>query len=259
MSSKKKVAPHEADSPKPLKVGGRVRCTDDGVEGRIVWANATAVKIRWDDGEQVTWRRDSLADRPLEILDPTDEPAAPSYEPVPMPAPERPTEPATAAQSPVEDADPPTPQLSTDPTAEPAAAEPTPAQEPATEPSPVAQAPDTPAAEPPVAEQSQVGESVKTGEKRQKEPKTKAEGKEKKRSALDAAAQVLAQASAPMNCQELIQAMAAQGLWSSPTGKTPQATLYSALLRELQTKGDQARFVKADRGKFALRDNGAEA
>jgi hypothetical protein len=26
------------------------------------------VKIRWDDGEQVTWRRDSLADRPIEIL-----------------------------------------------------------------------------------------------------------------------------------------------------------------------------------------------
>jgi len=26
------------------------------------------VKITWDDGEQVTWRRDSLADRPIEIL-----------------------------------------------------------------------------------------------------------------------------------------------------------------------------------------------
>ena len=31
----------------------------------------------------------------------------------------------------------------------------------------------------------------------------------------------------------------------------------SALLRELQTKGEQARFVKAGRGKFALRDHGA--
>ena len=56
-----------------------------------------------------------------------------------------------------------------------------------------------------------------------------------------------------MTCQELITAMAAQGLWASPAGKTPSATLYSALLRELQTKGDQARFVKAERGKFALR------
>ena len=47
--------------------------------------------------------------------------------------------------------------------------------------------------------------------------------------------------------------MASQGLWSSPAGKTPSATLYSALLRELQVKGEQARFVKAERGKFALR------
>jgi hypothetical protein len=28
-----------------------------------------SVKIQWDDGEQVTWRRDSLAGRPVEILD----------------------------------------------------------------------------------------------------------------------------------------------------------------------------------------------
>ena len=34
-----------------MKVGSRVRCTDDGVEGRIVWANATSVKIRWVDGD----------------------------------------------------------------------------------------------------------------------------------------------------------------------------------------------------------------
>src|SRR5947209_1052606 len=51
-----------------LKIGSRVRCTDDGVEGRITWANAVSVKIGWDDGEQITWRRDSLAGRPLEIL-----------------------------------------------------------------------------------------------------------------------------------------------------------------------------------------------
>ena len=60
-----------------------------------------------------------------------------------------------------------------------------------------------------------------------------------------------------MTCQELIGAMAAKGYWSSPAGKTPQATLYSALLREIQVKGNQARFVKAERGKFALRDHAA--
>src|SRR5260370_27029656 len=94
MASKQKTAPRDTDSPQPLKVGSRVRCTDDGVAGRLVWANATAVKIRWDDGEQVTWRRDSLAERPLEILDPADEPASLPDEPVPTPAPEMPAEPA---------------------------------------------------------------------------------------------------------------------------------------------------------------------
>ena len=39
-----------------------------GTTQPIVWCNAVSVKIRWDDGEQVTWRRDSLADRPIEIL-----------------------------------------------------------------------------------------------------------------------------------------------------------------------------------------------
>src|SRR5271168_4462846 len=57
-----------------LKIGSRVRCTDDGVTGRIVWANAVSVKIRWDDGEQVTWRRDSLADRAIAIVDAEDQP-----------------------------------------------------------------------------------------------------------------------------------------------------------------------------------------
>jgi hypothetical protein len=74
-----------------------------------------------------------------------------------------------------------------------------------------------------------------------------------KRSALDAAAKVLGETGQAMNCQELLAAMAAQGYWSSPKGLTPAATLYSALLRELQTKGGQARFVKVQRGKFALR------
>jgi hypothetical protein len=45
--------------------------------------------------------------------------------------------------------------------------------------------------------------------------------------------------------------MAEKGYWASPGGKTPQATLYSAILRELKAKGKEARFKKADRGKFA--------
>ena len=56
-----------------------------------------------------------------------------------------------------------------------------------------------------------------------------------------------------MSCPELVRAMASKGYWSSPTGRIPAGTLYSAILRELQTKGEQARFVKTQRGKFALR------
>jgi hypothetical protein len=66
----------------------------------------------------------------------------------------------------------------------------------------------------------------------------------------------LAEAGRPLTCPEMIAAMAAKGYWNSPGGKTPAATLYSALLRELTTKGAGARFVKTARGKFARR--GAE-
>ena len=52
-----------------IRIGTRVRCTDDGVEGRITWANAASVKIKWDDGEQVTWKRSELANKPIEFLD----------------------------------------------------------------------------------------------------------------------------------------------------------------------------------------------
>ena len=73
----------------------------------------------------------------------------------------------------------------------------------------------------------------------------------KKLSALDAAVRVLGESGQAMNCQEMVAAMAAKGYWSSPGGKTPSSTLYSALLRELKTKGSDARFRKTERGKFA--------
>src|SRR5579884_3000386 len=63
--------------------------------------------------------------------------------------------------------------------------------------------------------------------------KAKAEPKAKKLSALDAAAKVLGEAGAPMNCKEMIEAMATKGYWTSPGGKTPHATLYAAILREI--------------------------
>ncbi len=88
-----------------------------------------------------------------------------------------------------------------------------------------------------------------------KPAKTKKPAKEKvpgKMSALDAAAKVLAEAGEPMTSKAMIDAMAAKGYWTSPGGKTPQATLYAAILREMQTKGADARFTKTERGHFAL-------
>jgi HB1, ASXL, restriction endonuclease HTH domain len=77
-------------------------------------------------------------------------------------------------------------------------------------------------------------------------------GSQPKLSAVAAAVKVLAETGQAMTCKELIAAMTAQGYWTSPAGKTPEATLYSALMREIQTKKDQARFRKSGRGTFAL-------
>ena len=82
--------------------------------------------------------------------------------------------------------------------------------------------------------------------------KKTAEKTVKQLSALDAAAKVLAETRQPMNCREMIEAMAEKGYWTSPAGKTPASTLYSALLRALKAKGESARFQKVERGRFAL-------
>jgi hypothetical protein len=89
-----------------------------------------------------------------------------------------------------------------------------------------------------------------------KPKKAAADGKEKKLSALDAAVKVLGETGQAMTCPELISAMAAKGYWTSPGGKTPQATLHAAIAREITTKDALSRFRKADRGKFALAAQG---
>jgi len=91
-----------------------------------------------------------------------------------------------------------------------------------------------------------------TGVKKAKAQKAAGEKKPKRVSALDAAAQVLAKAGKPMRAKDLIEAMAEQGLWKSPAGATPHATLYAAMLREARDKGTAARFKKVDRGMFTF-------
>jgi hypothetical protein len=107
----------------------------------------------------------------------------------------------------------------------------------------------TPAAE---TTQAVAPETQPAAKKRGRAPKAKAETGPKKLSAIDAAAKVLAEAGEPMDCQTMIKTMAEKGYWTSPGGKTPSATLYSAILRELQTKGNDSRFKKTERGKFGI-------
>ena len=73
-------------------------------------------------------------------------------------------------------------------------------------------------------------------------------------SLLDAAAQLLAGSKKePMSCQTIVNIALAKGLWAPKReGKTPANTLYSAILREIKIKGDDSRFEKVARGKFAL-------
>ena len=80
--------------------------------------------------------------------------------------------------------------------------------------------------------------------------------KARKMGALDAAAIVLADAGKPMRSKDLIAEMAKRGLWTSPGGKTPEATLYAAVLREIVAKGTAARFARAGKGEFASTKKG---
>ena len=98
--------------------------------------------------------------------------------------------------------------------------------------------------------------TTKTAAPDKKAKKAPAKAKPKKAdgkmSALDAAAKVLAEAKQAMTCKEMIDAMASKGYWTSPAGRTPDRTLYSALLRQIAAKGKDSRFQKTERGKFAL-------
>ncbi len=88
-----------------------------------------------------------------------------------------------------------------------------------------------------------------------KTPIAKAPPKTKKVSALDAAYKVLSASKEPMRAVDLIAEMEKDGLWKSPGGKTPEATLYAALIREIAAKGKESRFKKADRGLFLATKN----
>jgi len=72
-------------------------------------------------------------------------------------------------------------------------------------------------------------------------------------SLLDAAAHLLSLGTGdPMRCKDIVDLAIGRGLWTPGKGKTPANSLHAAIQREIKTKGTASRFVKAERGKFAL-------
>ena len=77
-----------------------------------------------------------------------------------------------------------------------------------------------------------------------------------KLSLLNAAATILEKSEAALNCKQMISMAKAAGLWEPGAGKTPELTLYSAIKREMKTKGDKCRFaVSGVRGHFTFRSS----
>jgi len=224
-----------------INVGDRVR-HPDGTEGKVTGTEGSKVTIAWPNDETTTWEGSYLRIRGIKVIG--DEPATPA--------------PATTEPAPVEQVQP-TPVEETpaeQPLVEQVATEPTPADPtPVDQPAPEQVAGEQAVAVEPVATEQATTEQAAAAEPAQaKKPRTRKAnadaGKDKKLSALDAAAKVLGEAGQPMTCPEMIDAMAAKGYWTSPGGQTPAATLYSAILREINTKGTESRFAKTERGKF---------
>ena len=72
-------------------------------------------------------------------------------------------------------------------------------------------------------------------------------------SLINAAAHILAQdKQTPMRCKDIVEQAIEQKLWQPGKGLTPASTLYAAIGREIKTKGENSRFVKAERGMFTV-------
>jgi hypothetical protein len=92
--------------------------------------------------------------------------------------------------------------------------------------------------------QTQTDESSTTASPKKERTQTKPGG-------LSCAARVLAEEARPLSCPEMVKLMLEKGYWKTD-GKTPAATIYSAILMEIKKKGADSRFRKTERGKFEL-------
>ena len=78
------------------------------------------------------------------------------------------------------------------------------------------------------------------------------EKKERKPGGLEAAVRVLREAGTPLNCGDMVKTALEKGYWQTG-GKTPAATVYAAIIREIAAKADASRFAKTRRGMFTLK------
>ena len=96
---------------------------------------------------------------------------------------------------------------------------------------------------------------LKSAKPKRREKKVMIDTGEKPMSLLDAAAKVLAYSTGPMKCREIVSQAISSGYWVAKKGKTPDATLYSSISKEINRKGDESRFVKTGPGSFEKRRN----
>ena len=84
-------------------------------------------------------------------------------------------------------------------------------------------------------------------------PAKPADGAKPKLSLLKAAEAVLKESEEALNTKRMVELAKEKGLWTPGTGKTPEQTLYSAILREMKKHGDASTFVLVAKGHFKLR------
>ena len=103
--------------------------------------------------------------------------------------------------------------------------------------------------------ESQGGETTATAAPKVTKPKAAkqaATSSAKGLSLLNAAAAVLEQSDEPLAVRAMIEKAKSSGLWTPKGGKTPEQTLYSAIIREIKDKGGASRFRKDGRGRFSF-------
>ena len=101
---------------------------------------------------------------------------------------------------------------------------------------------------PPAAKKGSKPKATKPGKAKPDKPK--------RLSGLDAVAKVLHEAGKPMSAKQMVDEALKRKLWATG-GKTPEATVYAAIIRDIAARGRESRFRKTGRGQFAAAGKGA--